>query len=355
MCEEFEPHCERSEQSDVLMGQSIILSEIQAEVPLMNDIPEHQNLQVQIYEERIDLLSQEDKVSKFSMDAGFVHVVEIGQYFMTKDTQERFFAWRCREYTLPRNEKSSQAKGWIHGNTIIGPVLEVTTSCLHGKYGIEVKIWSLSGNNSQSWVRISNGSTKFVTDSNFNNTEVPADLPEEQEPQLNVKVRAARSKAKAKPQRREPVEVPSTIPMSERKWIFIEPSEPSLSAYEVSKKVINLLRHSQTVQREDDGAVQFWKIKNFLQNQFPQTLSHSKRIPKRTRRRTHTRTHARAHMRLAHRVFPRLWLWLWGGVGWGGVVWCGVVWCGVVWCGVVVWCVVWGVGCGVWCVCVCVG
>ena len=43
-----------------------------------------------------------------------------------------------------------------------------------------------------------------------------------------------------------------------------------LSAYEISKKVINLLRHSQIVQREDDGAVQFWKIKNYLRNQFPQ-------------------------------------------------------------------------------------
>ena len=46
--------------------------------------------------------------------------------------------------------------------------------------------------------------------------------------------------------------------------------ETLLSAYEISKKVINLLRHSQTVQREDDGAVQFWKIKNYLRNQFPQ-------------------------------------------------------------------------------------
>ena len=42
--------------------------------------------------------------------------------------------------------------------------------------------------------------------------------------------------------------------MNERKWIDIEPSL-SLSAYEISKKVINLLRHSQTVQREDDGTV----------------------------------------------------------------------------------------------------
>ena len=60
--------------------------------------------------------------------------------------------------------------------------------------------------------------------------------------------------------------------MNERKWIDIEPGESSMSAYEISKKVINLLRHSQTVQREDDGADQFWRIKNFFQNQFPQIL-----------------------------------------------------------------------------------
>ena len=110
-----------------------------------------------------------------------------------------------------------------------------------------------------------------MIDSNCNNTEVPADLPEEQASQPIVKVLAARSKAKAKPQRREPVDLPSIIPMNERKWIDIEPRESSFSAYEISKKVIHLLRHSQTVQREDDGAVQFWRIKNFLQNQFPKT------------------------------------------------------------------------------------
>ena len=80
-----------------------------------------------------------------------------------------------------------------------------------------------------------------MIDSNYNNTEVPADLPEEQASQPIVKVFAARSKAKAKPQRREPVYVPSIIPMNERKWIDIEPGDSSLSAYEISKKVINLI------------------------------------------------------------------------------------------------------------------
>ena len=126
--------------------------------------------------------------------------------------------------------------------------------------------------NSQSWVRISHGSNKYVVDSNYNNTEVPADLPEEPASQSSVKVVAARSKAKEKPQKREPVELPSTIPMNERKWVDIEPGDSSLSAYEVSKKVVNLLRHCQTIQREDDGAVQFWRIKFHLRNQFPQII-----------------------------------------------------------------------------------
>ena len=271
MCEEFESLQDRSGQPDVLMGQTLILSEIKAEVPLENDIPSHQSLLLQRYEERIERLSQENRVSKICMDAGFVSVVEIGQYFMTKDTEEQFFARTCREYTLPRSDESSQPRGWIQGNTRIGPVLEITASFLYGKHGIEIRIWSLSEDNTQSWVRISHGSNKFVIDSNNNNTESPADLPEEQASQLKVKDFAARSKAKAKPQKREPVDYsPSIIPMNERKWIDIEPGNSSLSAYEISKKVIHLLRHSQIVQREEDGAVQFWRIKNYLQNQFPQ-------------------------------------------------------------------------------------
>ena len=79
------------------MGQSIVLSEIKAEVLLENDIPSHQNLLLQRYEERIEMLSQENKVSKFCMDAGFISVVAIGQYFMTKDNGEQFFAKACRE------------------------------------------------------------------------------------------------------------------------------------------------------------------------------------------------------------------------------------------------------------------
>ena len=67
------------------------------------------------------------------MDAGFLNVVEIGQYFRTKDTAEfsKFHAVACREYTLPREEEASQPKGWIRGKNIIGPALEVAICYLH--------------------------------------------------------------------------------------------------------------------------------------------------------------------------------------------------------------------------------
>ena len=52
---------------------------------------------------------------------------------------------------------------------LFGPVLEVTTCYLQGKYGVEIRIMSVNEDNSHSWVRISHGSNKFVT--NFNNNE----------------------------------------------------------------------------------------------------------------------------------------------------------------------------------------
>ena len=110
----------------------------------------------------------------------------------------------CRENTLPREEPASQPKGWIQGNTKIGPVLEVTTSYLHGKHGVEVRIMSLSRDNTDSWVRISHGSNKFVMDLNNNDTAIPEDQLEDQTLQLDAKDLVNRLKAKAKPQRVEP-------------------------------------------------------------------------------------------------------------------------------------------------------
>ena len=51
----------------------------------------------------------------------------------------------------------------------------------------------------------------------------------------------------------------------ERTWTDIEPQEHLLSDYSVSMKLINLLRHG-SLPREDDGAIEFWRVKDYLQN-----------------------------------------------------------------------------------------
>ena len=227
--------------------------------------------------ERIEKVSQQDRLSKFCLDAGFLIVVEIGQYFMTKDTAEfsQFTdAVACREYILPREEEASEPKGWIRGNTKIGPVLEVATSNLQGKYGVEIRIESLNRDNSHSWVRISHGLNKLVTDLS-NNKENDNNEQETSEMQFenfalksNVLAFASGSKAKAKPQRRTPASSSTrTLHIQERKWTDVEPEDYSPVAYPVSKQLSTLLRHGH-LPREDDGAIEFWRLKDYLQKHF---------------------------------------------------------------------------------------
>ena len=195
-----------------------------------------------------------------------MRVVEVGQYFVTR---EQIQTVACREYTLPRDDQASQPKGWIQGNMRIGPVLEVTTSFQHFKYGIEIRIKSVNQDDSHSWVRISYGTVKYVNDSIEDNTQNPVDSQEEESVQTSSSVVAARSKAKAKPQPRESTGT-TTIPLRERKWIDIEPSKQVLESHNLSKKVINLLRHNQKLHREEDGAIQFYRIKFHLRDHHSQ-------------------------------------------------------------------------------------
>ena len=201
-------------------------------MPLNNDDPAHKEFLLQRKRERIEKLSQQDRLSKFCTDAGFLASVEVGQYFMTKDTEEfsQFTdSVAYREYTLPRDEKSCDPKSWIRGNTKFGPVLEVTTCCLHGKYGVEIRIKSVNKDNSHSWVRISHGLNELAT--NLNNKDQDDNEQETSEMQfdeyalkLNAGDFASRSKVKAKPQRRDSASSSTrTIPIGERTWTDIEP------------------------------------------------------------------------------------------------------------------------------------
>ena len=172
------------------------------------DDPAQEDL-LQKYQERVERLSQQDRVSKFCTDAGFLTTVDVGQHFMTKDTEEFSEFTESvarREYTLPRDEKSSDPTGWIRGNTKIGLALEVAICCMHGKYGVEIRTESVNKDQSLSWVRISHGLSKLVTD--LSNKEDDNNEQETSEMQFedcalksNVLAFASRSKAKAKPRR----------------------------------------------------------------------------------------------------------------------------------------------------------
>ena len=165
MCEECDS-CHDRTRRPVVEGQSIPLfvpSVMKTHILLTDDPAQQEEDLLQRYKEQIEKLSQQDRVSKFCTDAGFLTTVEVGQYFVTKDTEEfsQFTdSVACREYTLPRDENLSEPKGWIRENTKIGPVLEVTTCCLQGKYGGEIRIESLNKDHSHSWVRISHGLKK---------------------------------------------------------------------------------------------------------------------------------------------------------------------------------------------------
>ena len=127
MCEESNT-CRDGTGRLVVTGQSnplFVPSVIKTHISL-NDDPAQQEDLLQRYQERVERLSQQNRVIKFCTDAGFLTTVEVGQYFMTKDTEEfsQFTdSVACREYTLPRDEKLSESKDWIRGNTEIGPVL----------------------------------------------------------------------------------------------------------------------------------------------------------------------------------------------------------------------------------------
>ena len=75
--------------------------------------------------------------------------------------ENNFMQWRWDHHNQEDGSRETQK---------IGPVLEVTTSCLYCQHGVEIRIWSLSEDNTHSWVRLSHRSNKCVIDSNHNNT-----------------------------------------------------------------------------------------------------------------------------------------------------------------------------------------
>ena len=88
ICEEFEDHQDRTVQPVILVGQSIVLGEVKAETPFHDEDPMNDQIIWQQYIQQVESLSPENRIRTFCEEAGFVRVVEAGQYFVTKDTSD---------------------------------------------------------------------------------------------------------------------------------------------------------------------------------------------------------------------------------------------------------------------------
>ena len=164
-------------------------------------------------------------------------------------------------------------KGWIRMNTKIGPVLEVTTSYLQDEYGVEIRIAFLNKDNSHSWVRI------FMSRISWSRTWATRRTTTRSRKLLRWSSKdlhwrwmylrfASWSKAKARPwSRTSACSSTRTEPICVRSWTDIEPETYSPIAYPVSKRLSTLLRHGD-LHGEDDGAIEFWILKDYLRNDF---------------------------------------------------------------------------------------
>ena len=157
---------------------------------------------------------------------------------------------------------------------------KVVTNYHCGKQGIEIRIDSLSGDGSRSWIKISNGLNKFVRDS----TETTRVLGDDENCSANTgqpviqesrivpysQKETDEPTAKAKPKMEQ-------ISNHERKWIDIEPCQEKYMpedarSYPVSKRMVLSLRHGTAIPRQEDGQIELWRLKADSKPVFPNNV-----------------------------------------------------------------------------------
>ena len=226
-----------AEQSDPLFAPADLL--IMTPTPSI-EIPAQENL-LQKHKE-VEKLPQPDQLVKICTDARFPKTVEVGQYFMTKHTDE--FLQFAEPVTL----------------------LEVTTTYLQGKHGVEIRIESVNKDNSHSWVRISHGLNKLVTD--LIDREYDDEEQETSSSKTEVFASASRSKAKAKPRRPSTASPSSrTVPILERIWLILNQELNSIKLTQWLKEK-TLLFDTKNYLEKKMGRSNSGGLKDDLQNKF---------------------------------------------------------------------------------------
>ena len=193
------------------------------------------------------------QIIKLCSNVGVRKTMAREQYFTTdlrRCGTRQIGRFMSRVYFTSR-QRSIKVKRWIRGNTKIGPALEVAISHHQGRYGIEIMVNSLFGDGTCSWVMIVNGTNKYETEVSEGTQENHID---------DIGDSTGKFVAKAGP-KQTPIPTTSsstaTLPYHQRDWIDVEPGPYDKSCFEVSKKMIRLLRHDPSVFQEEDGAVEF--------------------------------------------------------------------------------------------------
>ena len=180
---------------------------MKTDIPL-NDDPAQEDL-LRRYWDRVEKFSQQDRVSKFCSDAGFLTTVEVGQYSWSKTLKNWHSLqnhWLVLSTLCPEMKKHHNRKDGFEWTPRLDPNWKLQPVAY--KVNMEWKLeWVYEqGQNSYSWIRISHGLNKLV--SNLNNKDQDDNEEETSEMQfeddalkLNASDFASRSKAKAKPQR----------------------------------------------------------------------------------------------------------------------------------------------------------
>ena len=136
-------------------------------------------------------------------------------------------------------------------NTKISPTLEVAVSHRQGRYGIEIIIESSFGDGTCSWVMIVNGINKYVTEMTEETQDTSITL------ENCNKFPCTKQDRKKHQHRRFLLQRLRCHIICGCVWIDVETGPYDKSCFEVSKKMIRLLRHDPSVLREEDGAVEF--------------------------------------------------------------------------------------------------
>ena len=185
-------------------------------------------------------------MTKLCSSAGLAKTLEKGQYFTTLDDAEldRLKGSCDHVESTPCLKMVNQIKrkdGKDRSSSECGRQLSSR------RYGVQIMINSLFGNGTCSWVRTVNGFNKYVT---------------EMSEETHIKSIGGKSTgklvAKARPQQTSNSTLcPVSVPSMNRKWIDVEPRTFDQNCLEVSKLMTRLLRHDDSVNRENDGAVKF--------------------------------------------------------------------------------------------------